>query len=99
MKRKDLKLAKDDPIFALVDGVLAIQKQAALLYEPMVDVIIRTGCRDVQRIEQTLGGLLDFACYDPVLAMFKRLCRYYWDIDPHATAAYVNAYRDLWGDE
>jgi hypothetical protein len=99
MKRKDLKLDKDDPIFALVDGVLAIQKQAALLYEPMVEDILRTGSRDVQRIEQTLDGLLDFACYDPVLAMFKRLCRYYWDIDPRATGGYVDAYREMWDSE
>lgn len=32
--------------------------------------------------------------------MYKKLCRHYWDIDPAATAYYVNAYREYWdGDE
>ena len=33
------------------------------------------------------------------LALFKTLCRYYWDIDPSATAAYVHAYREMWDPE
>lgn len=28
--------------------------------------------------------------------MYKKLCRHYWDIDPAATADYVNAYREYW---
>jgi hypothetical protein len=41
-------------------------------------------------------GLLDF-CFDPeLLPLYKRLCRYYFDINPEATADYVGFYRELW---
>jgi hypothetical protein len=34
-----------------------------------------------------------------VLEMYKQLCRHYWDIDPEATAYYVNAYREYWDSD
>ncbi len=40
--------------------------------------------------------LLDFCGHEPVLQLYKKLCRHYWDIDPAATADYVNAYREYW---
>ena len=34
-----------------------------------------------------------------VLRMYKNLCRHYWDIDPAATADYINAYRKYWDSD
>lgn len=34
-----------------------------------------------------------------VLALYKRLCRHLWDLDPTRAAAYVHAYRELWDSE
>ena len=49
--------------------------------------------RDSKRIEYLLDGLLDF-CFDPrIVNLFKRLCRYYYQIDSTATGAYVKVYR------
>jgi hypothetical protein len=31
--------------------------------------------------------------------LYKKLCRYYYNIDPQATVEYVNAYRDMWDSE
>jgi hypothetical protein len=37
---------------------------------------------------------------DPsMLDLYKKLCRYYFKIDPEATASYVYAYRDMWDEE
>ena len=55
--------------------------------------------RDVQRIEHTLDQLLDVACLPDGLALFKTLCRHYWTLEPHATASYVQTYREMWDDE
>lgn len=52
--------------------------------------------RDARRIERTLDGLLDFCGNPPTLDLYRRLCRHYFDIDPVATASYINAYRELW---
>jgi len=37
-----------------------LQQQAAQQYQPVVDDILRTRSRDIQHIEHTLDGLLDF---------------------------------------
>lgn len=80
----------------LVGQLRHLQLQAAQQYQPVVDALLRTGSRDVQQIEHTLDGLLDFCGHAPVLAMYRRLCRHYWDIDPAAATDYVKAYREQW---
>ncbi|WP_291993025.1 hypothetical protein [Candidatus Accumulibacter sp. ACC003] len=83
-------------IHRLAGSLLHLQQQAAQQYLPVVDNILRTRSRDTRHIEHTLDGLLDFCGHEPVLRMYKKLCRHYWDIDPNATAYYVNAYREYW---
>lgn len=55
--------------------------------------------RDVAHIERTLDGLLDFCGHEPVLALYKQLCRHYWAINPTAAADYIAAYRERWDSE
>ena len=86
-------------IRTLAGSMRDLQQHAAQQYEPVVDDILRTRCRDTQRIEHALDGLLDFCGHEPVLRMYKILCRHYWDIDPAATADYINAYREYWDSD
>jgi len=73
--------------------------QAEKQYVLEVEGILRTQSRDPRQIERLLDGLLDF-CFDPaMLRLYKKLCRYYFEIDPEATASYVYAYREMWDDE
>ena len=76
-----------------------LREEAIETLTPTVQELVRSGSRDVQRIEHTLDQLLDVACLPKGLALFKNLCRHYWTLDPQATASYVHAYRDLWDDE
>lgn len=76
-----------------------LREQAIETLTPTVQELVRSGSRDVQRIEHTLDQLLDVACLPEGLALFKTLCRHYWTLDPQATASYVNAYREMWDDE
>jgi len=92
----------DDDIQAirnLAGSLHDLQQQAAQQYQPVVDDILRTRSRDIQHIEHTLDGLLDFCGHEPVLQLYKKLCRHYWTIDPAATAAYVHAYREYWDSD
>jgi len=86
-------------IRTLAGSMRDLQRQAAQAYLPVVDDILRTRSRDTQHIEHTLDGLLDFCGHEPVLQLYKKLCRYYWDIDPAATAYYVKAYREYWDSD
>ena len=76
-----------------------LQHQAAQQYQPVVDDILRTRSRDTEHIEHTLERLLDSCGDEDVLQMYRKLCRHYWDIDPAATAYYVNAYREYWDSD
>jgi hypothetical protein len=76
-----------------------LEQRAALQYPPVVDDILWTGSREVQHIEHTLDGLLDFCGHAPVVLMYRQLCRHYWQVDPAATAFYINAYRERWDSD
>ena len=86
-------------IRALAGSMRELQQQAAQQYKPVVDGILLTRSRDIRHIEHTLDCLLDFCGHEPVLEMYKKLCRHYWDIDPAATAYYINAYREYWDSD
>lgn len=61
-----------------------------------VDDIIRCGVQDSQRIDHQLDFMLGFCCDPEMLNVFKRLCRYYYTINPQATVEYIHAYREMW---
>lgn len=76
-----------------------LAREAVRLYSAEVEDILKTQCRDVRQIERCLDGMLDFCFDDAMLVFYKKLCRYYYDIDPSATVSYVHAYRELWDEQ
>ena len=79
--------SNDNPPQAIVDVVHSMRdlaQRAAQQYRPVVDDILRTGGRDVQHIERTLDGLLDFCWHEPVILIYQQLCRHYWQFDQMA---------------
>ena len=86
-------------ILALVDSMRELEQRAELQYRPVVDDIQRNCSRDAQHIEHTLDGLLDFCGHEPVVLMYRQLCRHYWQLDQAATAFYINAYRERWDSD
>ncbi len=83
----------------LTADLQVLREQGIATLAPVVQELVRSSSRDVQRIEHTLDQLLDVACLPEGLALFKTLCRHYWALDPQATADYVNIYREMWDDE
>lgn len=102
MKKTMKPLRKNDDLAKSIGEMIKASKklahQAEQQYSIEVENIFQAKSRDCRRIEQLLDGMLDF-CFDPgMLVLYKKLCRYYWDIDPAATASYVYAYRDMWDE-
>src|SRR5512135_691682 len=89
----------DPDIATLAVRIDELSRRAALEYAPLVEDILCSRSRDVRRIEQTLDGLLDFCGHGPVLTLYRRLCRRFWDLDPTAAARYVQFYRETWDSE
>ena len=74
-------------------------RQAEQQYSFEVEATLQEKCRNPQRIECLLDGMLDFCFDDEMLHLYKKLCRYYYKIDPVATVSYVYAYREMWDEE
>jgi len=83
-------------IFTLAGEIKNLARVAARQYAGEVESILNEQTRAAARIEGCLDGLRDFCFHDEALALYKRLCRYYSDINPAATASSLNAYRELW---
>lgn len=89
-------MKSDQKIRNLAKDICKLSVQAVTLYSIETKAIIDSGCRDKNHIEYTLDGMLDF-CFDKdILEIYRRLCRYYYDIDQYSAVRYVYAYRDMW---
>ena len=83
----------------MAQSLVSLNEQAYQVYLPLVDVIIQSKSKDEKEIGHLLDRILDIACMEKGLILYKKLCRYYWDINPNATAYYINAYREMWDSE
>jgi hypothetical protein len=83
----------------LIVGQQKLARQALPEYSVLVEKIIVSKTTDQNRIEHTLDGILDFCSDADVLLLFKKLCRYYFTINPQATAFYINHYREMWDSD
>ena len=93
----------DKEFHELAKSIVAVQKRAAQqtlnYWKPEAENVIVSQSKDIDRIEYTLDMLCEVAFDDEVLKIFKRLCRYYYSIDPLATAQHVNTYRGMWDNK
>ena len=93
----------DKKLHELAKNIVDLQKQAVKLtleyWKPEAEIIIIFESKDIDRIEHTLDALCEVAFDEEVLNVFKKLCRYYYSIDPLATAEHINFYREMWGEK
>ena len=61
------------------------------------DVCSRTVSED--ELSHLLDYLLDFACDEKILGLYKWVCRKYLDVYPGCIRNYIEAYREMWEDE
>jgi hypothetical protein len=96
------KNGKDNLLHCIGKPAKVTQKVARVAeqqYSAEVEAILKSKSGDSGRIERCLDGMLDFCFDDGMPALYKKLCRHYFDIDPRATAFYVNAYREMWDEQ
>jgi hypothetical protein len=88
-----------DDLSAVMAPLQRLHQQAVKAHALTVQDILRNGSVDTRLIEHTLDHLLDHACIPQGLALFKSLCRHYWQFNPQATAYYIKAYREMWDSD
>jgi hypothetical protein len=109
MKRKKIvrQPKKGDPeydalyksISEIAKSMIALGETAATAYEPIVNDLINSRSKDHMGIQRTMDYLLDFCGNPAVLLLFKKLCRYYYYLDPAATSDYIGYYLEQWEPE
>lgn len=80
----------------LAEQQQSLVQQLLMTYTPIVNRLIQGSCKDENELEHTLDALLDVAFDGDVLLLYCKLCRYYYDVNPQATADYVRIYREMW---
>jgi hypothetical protein len=84
----------------MIESIQPLISQNILILDNHVDLIIKSRERDDNRIQRLLDSVLDYAgMCDDELILFKRLCRYYYGINPQVTAEYISIYQDLYDSE
>ena len=76
-----------------------IYTQAEIYYTSAVNTVIQRQSKDVKEIEHLLNYMLDFADNERILELYRKLCRYYLDINPQATAEYIQSYKEMYDED
>jgi len=90
------KLIKD--LEPLIQQMKIINDHAVVAYTPLVDDICRREASQ-NEVELMLDYLLMFAGDDRMLAIYKRVCRTFWQTYPESIAFYIMEYRKEYDPE
>lgn len=75
-----------------------LHKNAYDIYLPLVDDLCRRVVSE-DELSHVLDYLLDFACNEKMLELYKRVCRKYLHIYPSCIKFYIEAYQKMWEEE
>ena len=88
----------DENIYQIAEQIVQLHQKAYEVYLPLVeDVCNRTASED--ELSYLLDYLLDFACDEKMLGLYKKLCRRYLYVYPDCIRDYIEAYWEMWGEE
>ncbi len=88
----------DERIDQIAEQIVEIHQKAYEFYLPLVeDVCNRIVPKD--ELSHLLDYLLDFACDEKILRLYKKVCRRYSYVYPGCIRFYIEAYREMWEDE
>ena len=88
----------DENIYQIAEQIVQLRQKAYEVYLPLVeDVCNRNVLED--ELSHLLDYLLDFACDEKMLGLYKKVCRRYLYVYPDSIKNYVEAYREMWEEE
>ena len=75
--------------------IIELNKQKYVIVKDEIEKMIRDNISDEMYIQRKLDEMLDILLFyenDDSLLLFKKLCKYYFTINPQVTAQYINYY-------
>ena len=88
----------DETIYQIAEQIAQLNQEAYEVYLPLAEGICSRIVSE-DELSHLLDYLLDFACDEKILDLYKRVCGRYLYIYPSCIKFYVEAYREMWEDE
>lgn len=90
-------MSEEERIFDMCRELVKLQKQNYENVKREIEGIINNKIRNERYIERKLDEMLDILSFyenDETVLTYRKLCRYYFDINPQATADYIMLYKE-----
>ena len=84
-------------LYDMCKSIIELNKQRYVIIKDEIEHMIRNSINDNMQIERKLDEMLDILLFyetDDSLLTFRKLCKYYFDINPQATVDYINYYKE-----
>ena len=84
-------------LYDMCKSIIDLNKQRYVIIKDEIENIIRNNISDNMKIERKLDEMLDILLFyetNESLLTFRKLCKYYFYINPQATVDYINYYRE-----
>ena len=88
----------DERIYQIAEQIVEIHQKAYEVYLPLVEEVCSRIVSEAE-VSHLLEYLLDFACDEKTLRLYKKVCRKYLYVYPKCIKFYIEAYWDMWEDE
>ena len=84
-------------LYDMCKSIIELHKQRYAIVKSEIEKIIKDKVKDERYIQRKLDEMLDILLFyenDDSLLSFRRLCKYYFSINPMVTAQYITYYRE-----
>ncbi len=84
-------------LFDMCKSIIDLNEQRYAIIKDEIENIIKNNITDNMQIERKLDEMLDILLFyetEDSLLTFRKLCKYYFGINPQATVDYINYYRE-----
>ena len=88
----------DVQLLKLCKELSLLWKQKYLMLKEEAEFVIENNIKDEIRIERILDNLLELCEDEKALLLYRKVCRYYYSINPIAIVDYINFYKE-WYDQ
>ncbi len=88
----------DENIFQIAERIVQLHQKAYEVYLPLVEDVCSRTVSEAE-LSHLLDYLLNFACNEKILELYKKVCRRYLYIYPSCIKLYIEVYREMWEDE
>ncbi len=94
-----MKESMEEMIDSIVESMKSLNRQAFLVYKPIVDEICSGRAVEEKELENVLDGLVSLCRSDEMLKLFKRVCGKFYYQYLEIIMDYVMFYKEMYEEQ